>query len=87
MIPEHCRPAFLIAALGISAVLFFFTSVRRLHDLGLSGWWMPLAMAFCVTVDQLSPGVSFLMMLLVCVRLGFFRGTKGTNFYGPEPVK
>ena len=87
VIPEHYRPAFLIAALVISAVLFFFISVRRLHDLGLSGWWMPPAMAFCVTVDQLSPGVSSLMMLLVCVWLGFFRGTKGPNSYGPDPVK
>ena len=77
----------LIAALVISAVLFFFIWVRRLHDLGLSGWWMPPAMAFCVTVDQLSPGVSSLMMLLVCVWLGFFRGTKGPNSYGPDPVK
>lgn len=87
VIPEHYRPAFLIAAMGISAVLFSFISARRLHDLGLSGWLMPLAMAFCVTVDQLSPGVSLLMMLLVFIRLGFFRGTKGPNFYGPDPVK
>lgn len=43
--------------------------------------------AFCVIGDLLAPGVSWLIMLLFCVRLGFFRGTKGPNFYGPDPVK
>ena len=87
VIPEHYRAWLLIAPIGLAAASFFFLSARRLHDLGLSGWWTMAVIAFCVIGDLLAPGVSWLIMLLFCVRLGFFRGTKGPNFYGPDPVK
>jgi len=59
---------------------------RRLHDIGVSAWWM---MAVCV-VPVL---ISFLMperwaqlpALLATVALGLPQGFTGSNRYGPDP--
>lgn len=48
--------------------------VRRLHDLDKSGWWYVL---FFI------PVVNFLF----AIYFGFFKGTDGTNSYGPDPLR
>ena len=47
--------------------------VKRLHDLGHSGWWVLL---FIVP----------LINLLLLLYLFFFRGQMGGNQYGPDPI-
>ena len=49
-------------------------SVRRLHDIGKSGWWLLLA---------LIPVLGFLVLLYFCVQ----PGEPGENEYGPPPVR
>lgn len=48
-------------------------TVKRLHDLNLSGWWL---LTLCVPV--LGPLYNF-------IQCGFFRGTLGSNRFGPDP--
>ena len=66
---------------GLAAVLFWVLyvavlvvgvifTVRRLHDLNWSGWW---------TVAVFVP----LVNIVIAIPLVFFRGTKGSNKYGP----
>lgn len=66
---------------GLAAVVFWILyiavmvvgvifAVRRLHDLNWSGWWV---------IAMLVP----LVNIVIAVPLVFFRGTKGTNKYGP----
>lgn len=46
--------------------------VRRLHDIGRSGWWLLL-----VFIPVIGPLIIFVMML--------FNSEPGTNSYGPNP--
>ncbi len=49
-------------------------SVRRLHDIGKTGWWVLL---------HLIPVIGFLVMLYFYVQ----RSEDGPNEYGPPPVR
>lgn len=60
--------------IGCSAVLpMFSVTVRRLHDINFSGYWMLLSLVPVI-------GSYALSLMLTCP------GTKGENRYGPEPV-
>ena len=48
-------------------------SVRRLHDLDKSGWWLLI---------MLIPLIGSLYLLFLFVQ----RGTEGSNHYGPDPL-
>ena len=58
----------------IFSILCLPFGVRRLHDLNKSGWFFLL---FFI------PIVNFFFMIY----FGFFKGTDGTNDYGPDPLK
>ena len=67
--------------------------VRRLHDLNLSGWWMLLGSgALLSTVNtgntaiDLAAAILFYIAQLFNLFLIFFRGTKGPNRFGEDPV-
>ena len=67
--------------------------VRRLHDLNLSGWWMFLGSgALLSTVNtgntaiDLAAAILFYIAQLFNLFLIFFRGTKGPNRFGEDPV-
>ncbi len=60
--------AIIIAAGGLSI------SVKRAHDLDLSGWWL---------LRGLIPIVGQVWLIAV---LGFLKGTPGWNPYGPDPL-
>lgn len=62
-----------VFALGISVS----SSVRRLHDLGWSGWWLALCAA-PLAEFAVAFGVGLLVVLSV------LRGTKGPNPYGDK---
>lgn len=48
-------------------------TIRRLHDLDKPNWWC---------VGMIVPIVNFLLLF----SLLFFRGTRGPNRYGPDPL-
>lgn len=47
-------------------------SIRRLHDIGHSGWWLLLIFLFCI---------GWIILLIWAVT----DGESGTNAYGPDP--
>ena len=55
-------------------------SVRRLHDQGLSGWWL-----FVVVPFLLIPYIGWLAPIIVFVVIGCLEGNFGPNQYGPDP--
>src|SRR5690349_5609227 len=70
-------------------------TVRRLHDLGLSGWWI-LAIWFVPAAleagavqwlnnPQLGSTLSSVAALLIGVWLCLAPGTRGANRFGPDP--
>jgi uncharacterized membrane protein YhaH (DUF805 family) len=72
-----------VVVLGVAALVelalappAIAAAVRRLHDLGWSGWWY---------LAQLIPVVGGVVALVMFV--GFLmRGTVGSNKYGPDPL-
>lgn len=69
-----------IAVAAIVVLAFFLpglaVTVRRLHDLGYSGWWY---------LAQLIPVVGGIISIIMFV--GFMmRGNVGTNRFGPDPL-
>ena len=67
--------------------------VRRLHDLNLSGWWMLLGSGALLrtgntgnTAIDLAAAILFYIAQLFNLFLIFFRGTKGPNRFGEDPV-
>jgi len=66
-----CIPAFILA---VWAVLFsLVTQTKRWHDLGHSGWMFLL-------------NFTLIAQPFIFVYLGFFKGTKGPNRFGADPV-
>jgi uncharacterized membrane protein YhaH (DUF805 family) len=50
-------------------------TVRRLHDRGMSGWWLLLFIPLCLIL------IGYLILLIIFV----LEGTKGPNKYGEDP--
>ena len=74
--------------LVIQAALILQVTIRRLHDINLSGWWVLLcAVLFYVLfyIEQFYIvsilGAIFLLILV------FKKGTKGTNRFDDDPLK
>ena len=57
-----------------SAVPGFMIVIRRLHDLDRPGWWC---------IGAIIPIVNFVL----AIYLLFFKGTDGSNQYGPDPLE
>ena len=78
-----------IACLGLSVPMIAVT-VRRLHDLGLSGWWYGSLFAMLglawVFPQSLWVALIFYISALVCMLACVFKGTSGPNKYGPDPL-
>ena len=67
----------LVAVMSIAAILVHVVpslavTVRRLHDVGQSGWFLLLALV---------PYIGNLIIFVFSV----IEGNKGTNKYGPDP--
>ena len=79
----------------IVAICIVPVSVRRFHDLGKSGLWMlafaiaPIG-ALCssdVEVIKSFTQLALVINLILGVPMGFVRGTRGPNKYGPDPLE
>ncbi len=71
----------LALAVAVVAILAFLVpsiavAVRRLHDLGWSGWW------YLVLFIPFVGGLAALVMLIAFM----MRGNVGPNKYGPDPL-
>ena len=60
--------------------------VKRLHDMNLSGWWLPAFIAICYAGANMhahtwSFGISFALAVI-----GFMPGSRGGNRFGADPL-
>lgn len=100
---ENCSskdviPLMILGSVGLFVYVYFIkTCVRRLHDIGGSGWL--IAPSVCLNVAASISMVLFskksftilgwanlIVYLLMIGWLGFAKGTKGPNKYGPDPL-
>ena len=58
---------------SVMSILFIPFSIRRLHDLNKSGWFLLIS---------LIPVINFFFGIYA----GFFKGTEGPNDYGDDPL-
>ena len=54
---------------------YIIVSVKRLHDIGKSGWYYLIAL------------IPFVGGLILFIQLGFEKGTSGLNQYGQDPLQ
>lgn len=66
------RPFFLLTLFAVTLVPTLAVNVRRLHDIGRSGWWLLL-------------GLVPLVGWVVLVVYACLDGTTGANRFGPDP--
>jgi uncharacterized membrane protein YhaH (DUF805 family) len=82
--------AVFIAGFVLSGIIGFVLTIKRLHDLDLSGWWTPVIMvlhtglsgaSFAIHSEDLRAfalGTQLLIWFILC----FWPGTPGANRYG-----
>jgi len=72
---------FLAAVLFLSSGIFMLTqSIKRLHDLNKSGWYILIRFAAFI------PFIGFLIVLAFEFYLLLIKGTEGPNQFGPDPL-
>ena len=84
-----------IVLLVLAWIVGLSLTVRRLHDLNLSGWWIlaiwivPAAVEYAavqlVNNPQLGSTLSSVIALLIGLWLWLAPGTRGANRFGPDP--
>lgn len=89
---------FLVIVVVPAIVSGFAIGIKRLHDRDQSGWWILLfyfgpAVASALAQNSDSEAVAVVLSLVslgisiwAIVVLGFLRGTRGPNRYGPDPL-
>ena len=90
--PTLIACALLLVLVGI---VILSLTVRRLHDLDLSGWWvLPIwivpsaiegGMALLADNPQLGSSLSGALGLVISLFLWLAPGTRGANRFGPDP--
>jgi uncharacterized membrane protein YhaH (DUF805 family) len=73
--------------MGFAILLWPFVaiSVKRLHDLNISGWWLVAAaiIPFASRITYIGPAT---LWLIAVVLLGFIPGKSGSNRFGNDPL-
>ena len=100
MILDYAVLFIIVLALAILAwVSAFAIGVKRLHDRNRSGWWILLFYVVPAvlggagqgTDGDLAQGIlglaSVILSIWGLVELGFLRGTRGPNRFGPDPLQ
>ena len=103
MILDYAVAFIVLLGLAIAIwVSWFAIGVKRLHDRDKSGWWivvfyiLPWILGGAAnTVDKQGNDtltlilslIGLLLMLWGIVVLGFLRGTRGPNRFGPDPLQ
>lgn len=77
--------------LGLFALLSLWIGValgsRRLHDIGVSAWWMvAVTVVPLLAALQLPQRWQQIPALLATIALGIPKGVVGSNRYGPDPT-
>lgn len=103
-------PILVFPAMGLVILLAILTTiayialhVRRLHDMGLSGFWYLLILAISIAgrpdefveqlrfldypVDSTFAMIARIISLAILLVLLFCPGTDGANKYGPDPLR
>ena len=76
-----------VAALAV-VIAFILVSVRRLHDIGMTGWFLllwPVLIVLIETSSDKTSGVTAMSQVAMEAILMMVPGTAGANAYGPEP--
>jgi uncharacterized membrane protein YhaH (DUF805 family) len=60
------------------------STVKRLHDLNLSGWWLVAVTIISVPLNLIDPAICALFDLSVNISLFCVKGTDGPNNYGED---
>lgn len=86
---------FTLATLAALVTPSLAVAIRRLHDIGRSGWWLMLT--FVPVLGMLAllyEGASLLLLsvvsllgMLALLYLFVLEGTRGPNAYGPDPLE
>lgn len=86
---------FALAACLVGGLASVSLAVRRFQDLGRNGWigvgalWASGLMAYSADYGLAPPTAALLagvVSLALFVYLGFVRGSRGPNAYGPDPL-
>lgn len=70
-------------------VALILVSVRRLHDIGMSGWFLllwPVLITLIETSSDKTGGVTAMSQVALEAILMMVPGQGGANAYGPEPL-
>ena len=83
--------AFVYAVLMLAlSIAFLACSVRRLHDTGLSGWWLWVSYAPFVIDrnDSASSKSTYLVLFgfMYSIKMLITKGEEVENQYGPDPL-
>lgn len=79
----------LVAFLLLTLWPTFVMTTKRLHDVGLSGWWLlgiwGATLGLKLLLVRYGPIYVYLVTLVVAVLFMSWPGTNGPNRYGPRP--
>ena len=79
---------FLVITVGISSWVAWTASIRRLHDLNLSGWWSLVVLLPSLFASSPSIAINLVAAVAGIVWWGFLLFTPGkadSNRFGPSP--
>jgi uncharacterized membrane protein YhaH (DUF805 family) len=89
-----------VPVLIVMAVIGVNNSIKRLHDLGRSGWWWPAPLGLSIVGGGVGAALtatsqvlglviaifSALATIAFVIALGVLRGDPGANRFGPPPA-
>lgn len=79
LVPLGVSSFFALAILVLGLWIAVASSIRRLHDMGWSAWWLALC---AVPVET----IALPALLVLSLAMSFLRGASGANIYGPDPL-